>query len=131
MRHTPSSLGLILALITTASLFVGCTHTITTNALIRTYRLPEAAPVAQLDTLDEKAAGEFRASHSDAGKCVFRGAISDMFWKDDQKLDRVLLAQQSGSGYQVFKVELVGQKTIQHVSGTRNGKVFENTKILN
>jgi hypothetical protein len=122
----------ILALITAVIPFAGCTrtHTINTSALITTYRLPEAAPVAQLDTLDEKAAREFRTSHLAAGKCVFRGAISDAFWKDDQKLDRLLVAEQTGSGYQLFKVEFVGEKRIEHVSGERNGKPFDSIKIL-
>jgi len=124
---------LTLTLATATLLLAGCTHTTITRttSVIGTYRLPEAAPVAQLDTLDEKAAGEFRAGHSSAGQCVFRGVISEMFWKDDQKLDRLLLQAQSGTGYQLFKVEIVGEKTIRHVEEVRNGKASSSTKILN
>lgn len=133
MRHTPSSLGLISAVITTAFWFAGCTHTVTvtTHELISTFTVPEVAPVAQMDTLNAKAALEFKSTHQAAGQCVFRDAISAMFWKDDQKLDRLLLAEPSASGYQLYRVEIVGEKRIQHVSGTRNGKKFESTRILN
>jgi hypothetical protein len=105
-----------------------CSHTVTTTSALRVYRVPEVAPVATLQTISVATGDAFTKAHAEVGRCVYKGAVYMLYWRDDLKTDRVLLLPVA-NGDDVVKVETVGEKLLLEEIGTRNGKPFQKTTI--
>ena len=105
-----------------------CSHTVTTTSIVRVRRVPEVAPVATLETISVAAGDVFIKAHAEAGFCVYKGAVYTLYWRDELKTDLVLRLP-AANGYDVVKVEPIGEKVLREENGTRNGKVFQQTTI--
>jgi len=112
------------------TLFVmcACSHTVTTTSIVRVRRVPEVAPVATLETISVASVDVFVKAHAEAGFCVYKGAVYMLYWRDELKTDSLLLLPTT-NGYDVMKVEAIGEKLLREENGTRNGKVFQQTTI--
>jgi hypothetical protein len=112
-------------------ILLGCTHTTHTTISAQTtiYEVPEVDLVGKTESLPENALADFKKTHLSAGRCVYKGAVHDLYWQDDQKVDAILLLPSGSRSYDVYKVTQTTQRVLRETTGTKNGKPFHSERL--
>ena len=105
----------------TAVFLTGCAGRISRQATITSTQVPVVAAVSKLGTVDDKKAAALRRDSEEIA-CVYLKALGSCYWQDNEKVNRVLLIQTGRRHYDLIRVDIVCNASVNQYTVDRNGK---------